>query len=170
MNRTDKLLITGAAGLVGQNLIVHLKSAGYTNLVALDKHPANTRILRELHPDIEVMTADLSRPGDWEQSMKGVAALVILHAQIGGLHEKLFIANNVTGQARTLPTRIHLVKSMVSILQMLSTEAPRIFRVPISLVFCWIIKSDKPKMPIDAMNMVRKVKSCTSLPNRKSSR
>ncbi|MCP4451441.1 MAG: NAD-dependent epimerase/dehydratase family protein, partial [Planctomycetes bacterium] len=102
MNRTDKILITGGAGLVGQNLIVHLKSAGYTNLVALDKHSANTRILRDLHPDIEVMAADLSQPGDWEQALEGVSALVLLHAQIGGLHEEVFVANNVTATDRVL--------------------------------------------------------------------
>ena len=102
MNSTDKILITGGAGLVGQNLIVHLKSTGYTNLVALDKHPANTRILRELHPDMEVMDADLSQPGDWEQAMEGVMALVILHAQIGGLHEEEFVANNVIATERVL--------------------------------------------------------------------
>jgi nucleoside-diphosphate-sugar epimerase len=121
MNKKDKILITGAAGLVGQNLIVHLKSAGYTNLVALDKHPANTRILRGLHPDIQVMEADLSRPGDWVQSMEGVGALVMLHAQIGGLHEEVFVANNVTAtervlsaaQARGVRYLVHISSSVV---------------------------------------------------------
>ena len=54
-----KIALTGAAGLVGQNLIPRLKAHGYTNIVALDKHKANTAILRELHPDITVIECDL---------------------------------------------------------------------------------------------------------------
>ncbi|RXE27105.1 NAD-dependent epimerase/dehydratase family protein, partial [Xanthomonas perforans] len=44
-----KIVITGAAGLVGQNLIVELEQQGYTQLVAIDKHAHNLQILRELH-------------------------------------------------------------------------------------------------------------------------
>ena len=42
---TKKTVITGAAGLVGQNLIPRLISNGFTNIVAIDKHPTNTAIL-----------------------------------------------------------------------------------------------------------------------------
>ncbi|HEX7915704.1 NAD-dependent epimerase/dehydratase family protein, partial [Rudaea sp.] len=47
-----KIVLTGAAGLVGQNLVVELKAQGYTNLVAIDKHEYNLGILRQLHPDV----------------------------------------------------------------------------------------------------------------------
>ena len=43
-----KIAITGAAGLVGQNLIPRLKARGYGAIVAIDKHPAHTQILRRL--------------------------------------------------------------------------------------------------------------------------
>ena len=49
-----RIAVTGAAGLVGQNLIPRLKARGFTDIVAIDKHPANTAILRRLHPDIHV--------------------------------------------------------------------------------------------------------------------
>ena len=48
-----KIALTGAAGLVGQNLLPRLEARGYTDLVALDKHPANTEILRRLHPNLQ---------------------------------------------------------------------------------------------------------------------
>ena len=55
-----KIVITGAAGLVGQNLIVELKQQGYSQLVAIDKHAHNLAILRELHPDVRAVDADLA--------------------------------------------------------------------------------------------------------------
>ena len=58
-----RIVVTGAAGLVGQNLIPRLKARGYADIVAIDKHRANTRILADLHPDIRVVEADLSRAG-----------------------------------------------------------------------------------------------------------
>ena len=48
-----RIAVTGAAGLVGQNLIPRLKARGLTDIVAIDKHAANTAILRRLHPDIQ---------------------------------------------------------------------------------------------------------------------
>ncbi len=57
-----KIVVTGAAGLVGQNLLPRLKARGHTRIVAIDKHPANVRTLRDLHPDITVIEADLAVP------------------------------------------------------------------------------------------------------------
>lgn len=90
-----KIVITGAAGLVGQNLIPRLKARGDHEIVALDKHPANTRILRELHPDIAVVEADLAARGRWSEAFEGADAVVVAHAQIGGLVQDEFTRNNI---------------------------------------------------------------------------
>jgi nucleoside-diphosphate-sugar epimerase len=97
-----KVAITGAAGLVGQNLIARLKRRGGYEIVAIDKHPANTRVLRDLHPDITIIEADMARPGPWQAALDGVASVVVGHAQIGGLVESEFIDNNLTATARLL--------------------------------------------------------------------
>ena len=65
ISKTSKIIIPGAAGLVGQNLIVFLMKAGYTNLVAIDKHEINTKMLADLHPGITVILADLAEDGGW---------------------------------------------------------------------------------------------------------
>lgn len=96
-----KIVITGAAGLVGQNLVPRLKAQGY-EIVAIDKHPANTATLRRLHPDIEVVEADMASDDGWQASLDGVEAAVLGHAQIGGLVEDEFIRNNVTATQRLL--------------------------------------------------------------------
>jgi nucleoside-diphosphate-sugar epimerase len=97
-----RVVITGAAGLVGQNLIPRVKALGFTDIVAIDKHPANTRILSKLQPGIRVVQADLARDDSWQGTLEGARALIISHAQIGGLDERAFLANNVTATERLL--------------------------------------------------------------------
>ena len=102
MNANDKIVITGGAGLVGQNLIVRLKQRGFNRLVAIHKHPANTATLRRLHPDITVIEADLAEPGEWEGAFAGASAVILSQAQIGSLSREHFDRNNVVASQRIL--------------------------------------------------------------------
>jgi nucleoside-diphosphate-sugar epimerase len=94
--RKSKIVITGAAGLVGQNLMLLLREQGYTDLVAIDKHAENLAILAELNPDVLTHHADLSEPGDWQQLFEGVNCVVILQAHITGLDWSEFERHNIT--------------------------------------------------------------------------
>ena len=117
-----KIVVTGAAGLVGQNLVARLKQRGRDTIVALDKHPANTRLLRDLHPDIEVIEADLAEPGPWQDAIRGADSIVVSHAQIGGLVEAEFTRNNITATQRLMDAvgamggchLVHLSSSVVN--------------------------------------------------------
>jgi nucleoside-diphosphate-sugar epimerase len=102
MDTLSRIVITGAAGLVGQNLAVRLKARGYTNIVGIDKHPRNTEIFARLHPDITVVHADLAHSGAWEQAFQDGGTLVLAHAQIGGVQAELFEANNVVATRNVL--------------------------------------------------------------------
>lgn len=121
-HKNDKIVLTGAAGLVGQNLIVELKEQGYTRLVAIDKHGHNLDILRRLHPDVEAIEADLACPGDWTSSFAGAHVVVQLHAQITGKTREPFDRNNVDATARVLeachahqvPYLVHISSSVVN--------------------------------------------------------
>lgn len=109
------VIVTGAAGLVGQNLIPRLKARGYT-VIGIDKHKANTQRLRELHPDITVIEEDLAQPGPWMDAFAGADAVVINQAQIGGLNRAEFVANNVTATERIVDAmRLHNVPYAVAI-------------------------------------------------------
>jgi nucleoside-diphosphate-sugar epimerase len=99
---STKIAITGAAGLVGQNLIPRLKARGYRDMVAIDKHPANTALLRQLHPDVAVVEADLAGAGDWQRAVAGVDVVVICHAQIGGVDRAAYARNNIAATERLL--------------------------------------------------------------------
>jgi nucleoside-diphosphate-sugar epimerase len=103
---TRKIVITGAAGLVGQNLLPRLKSKNLGELIAIDKHPKNTAILRQLHPELRVIEADLAEAGAWQQELEGCTHLMIGHAQIGGLFSEEYVRNNVTATERLLETAL----------------------------------------------------------------
>lgn len=112
----QKIVITGAAGLVGQNLLPRLKARGLGQIIAIDKHPTNIAILRRLHPDVEVIEADLSERGAWEQALEGCTQLMIGHAQIGGLFSAEYVKNNVTATERLLEAALrHKVPYAVNI-------------------------------------------------------
>lgn len=121
MDKNAKLVLTGAAGLVGQNLVVELASRGYRNLVAIDKHGYNLGILQQLHPDVHCVLGDLAEPGDWEKEFAGAACVVQLHAQITGKHSDLFVRNNIEATRRVLnamhahaiPYLVHISSSVV---------------------------------------------------------
>ncbi len=120
--KNDKIVLTGAAGLVGQNLIVELKQQGYTQLVAIDKHAHNLEILRELHPDVKIILADLAEPGSWTAAFEGARLVVQLHAQITGKTRALFDRNNLTAtshvleacKAHAIPYLVHVSSSVVN--------------------------------------------------------
>lgn len=122
IDREAKIVLTGAAGLVGQNLIVELKAQGYTRLVAIDKHEYNLDVLSRLHPDVETILADLAEPGDWRHSFAGAACVVQLHAQITGKYPQLFVRNNVEATRHVLaaageqrvPYLVHISSSVVN--------------------------------------------------------
>lgn len=93
--RTEKIILPGGAGLVGQNLVARLKARGYHDIVVLDKHRANLAVLQHMHPDITAEYADLAVPGDWQRHFTQTAVVVMLQAQIGGNDYQTFVRNNV---------------------------------------------------------------------------
>lgn len=118
----DKIVLLGGAGLVGQNLVVLLKDEGFTNLIVVDKHPSNVATLRKLHPDLEVIEADMAVPGIWQGALEGARSVVMLQAQIGGEDEKAFTRNNIDATSLTLaacekyavPYLVHISSSVVN--------------------------------------------------------
>jgi nucleoside-diphosphate-sugar epimerase len=90
-------------------------------LVVVDKHPQNVRILRRMQPDIQVIEADLATRGTWEDSLAGADVAVILQAQIGDKHPEPFVRNNITATGNVLqaireqhvPYAVHISSSVV---------------------------------------------------------
>ena len=122
IDKSAKIVLTGAAGLVGQNLLVELQAQGYTCLVAIDKHEYNLAILKRLHPGVETILADLAESGAWQDAFAGAACVVQLHAQITGKFPELFVRNNLDATRRVLeaarkqavPYLVHISSSVVN--------------------------------------------------------
>ncbi|WP_342105382.1 NAD(P)-dependent oxidoreductase [Methylobacterium sp. SI9] len=111
-----RVLITGGAGLVGQNLIPRFKARGFTDIVVIDKAAANAAILKEHHPDVDVIVADLAVDDGWQDKLAGLDALVHAHAQIGGLVSEEFVRNNITASERVMAAaKAHAVPYLVNI-------------------------------------------------------
>ncbi|WP_370677656.1 NAD-dependent epimerase/dehydratase family protein [Pleomorphomonas sp. PLEO] len=111
-----KIVITGGAGLVGQNLIQRLEARGIGHIVAIDKHPANTAILAKLHPGVEVIEADMAHAGAWQDAFAGADTVVLNHAQIGGVDERPFTSNNITASEHAVAAALrHAVANVVHI-------------------------------------------------------
>ena len=119
--RYRKVVISGAAGLVGQNLVPRLMAKGFTDIAVVDKHPTNVKVLARHHPTIRVLNRDLAensnkKVNDWSGELSGCNALVIAHAQIGGLEQAEYVRNNVIATKRLLEAAPqHRVPYVVSI-------------------------------------------------------
>ncbi|MDF1795552.1 MAG: NAD-dependent epimerase/dehydratase family protein [Coxiellaceae bacterium] len=122
MQHSDKIVITGAAGLVGQNLVLLLQEMGYSNIIALDKHPKNLATLAKLNPGITTQLADLSEAGQWMDHFADAKRALVLHAQITGLQSDVFIKNNIIATEHVLqaikqhkvPFTVHISSSVVN--------------------------------------------------------
>lgn len=92
----DKILVTGAAGLLGQNLIYELCSKGFNNIYAIDKNEHNLNILQKQHEQIHCKCADLSEDiSDLQPYFEDVKCLFLLQAQITGDHWDIFEKNTI---------------------------------------------------------------------------
>lgn len=122
MDTTRKVILTGGAGLVGQNLILSLKQRGYERIVSIDRNDSGNAIIRKLHPDVTVIDADLANGGDWERQFEAAGAVVMLQAQISGLAYAEFDRNTLRSTERvlaaavrhSLPYAVHISSSVVN--------------------------------------------------------
>ena len=115
-------MITGIAGLVGQNLALHLHESGYTDIVGIDKHARNLDVLRTHQPYVRAINADLAEPGDWAEEIRNADVVVLNQAQIGGLNWNDFERNNIIATKNILdaidpenpPFIVHISSSVVN--------------------------------------------------------
>ncbi len=115
------IAVTGAAGLVGQNLLRRLAAAGHTRLRGVDKDAARLAALEGVSPRIELIAGDLAEPGIAERTVAGAEVLVLGQAQITGTDYAPFERNSIeatrrlleAGRAAGLAHIVHLSSSVV---------------------------------------------------------
>jgi nucleoside-diphosphate-sugar epimerase len=122
VKNNNKIVITGAAGLVGINLITVLRDHNFTEIVALDKNQTNLHVLKTFHPHVNTICVDLADPGSWENHFQDARGVVLLHAQITANSAEPFIRNNVVATTNVLaaskrqavPYLVHVSSSVVN--------------------------------------------------------
>ncbi len=88
-----KIVIVGGAGFVGQNLVDFIEKD--YEIIVIDKHKKNLKLLKYLHPSISIKHADVSEKGDWENAFENADCIVQLNAQIASPERDPFDKNNV---------------------------------------------------------------------------
>ncbi|MFT4822194.1 MAG: nucleoside-diphosphate-sugar epimerase [Halioglobus sp.] len=120
MNLTDaRIVITGGAGLVGQNLLVKLAD-NCGDICVIDKSSHNLAIAEKLHPDVAFIDTDLAQEGCWQKNLAEADIVIMLHAQIGGNISEDFYRNNVTATENVLariPRAARIVHVSSSVIQ-----------------------------------------------------
>jgi nucleoside-diphosphate-sugar epimerase len=107
------VVVTGAAGLVGQNLIPLLVREGYA-VTALDRNMHNLALLHRLNPKITCIKADTSEHGEWETAFSKADIVVQLHAQIAAQSKQPFVKSNVDGVRNVLELcEKHKIKNLI---------------------------------------------------------
>lgn len=94
-DKSKKIIVTGGAGLVGQNLCLELYKQGYSNIVVIDKHKKNLQTLVDHQPYVTAILEDLAEPGAWQEEIRTADIVVLNQAQIGGLNWDEFDRNNI---------------------------------------------------------------------------
>lgn len=102
MQKDKKIVITGAAGLVGQNLVLLLREKGYNNIVAVDKNKTNLELLRQLNPGVKTILADIAEDCAWTDIFSETDCVIMLHAQITGIYYQDFVKNNIRATEKIL--------------------------------------------------------------------
>jgi len=121
MDKNSRIIVTGASGLLGQNIILLLREKGYTNLLAIDMHRKNIAILRDLNPGLEIIEADLAEQGKWQEAFSGGDILIQCHARITSLTLDEFQRDNEVATVNVLaaskkhgiPYIVHISSSVV---------------------------------------------------------
>jgi nucleoside-diphosphate-sugar epimerase len=96
-----RVLVTGAAGMVGQNLVPRLLARGF-EVKALDKSEPALRVLAARAPRASVQVADCAEDGAWRDSFANLDAVIDLKAQITSADRALHERNNAIAGAKVL--------------------------------------------------------------------
>ncbi len=122
MNKDNKIVIFGAAGLVGHNLCLRLYDLGYTNIIGIDKNTTNTKILESLNICSKVISSDINNSSSWINAANNASVFILAHAQISSTLKEDFVKNNINStneicdflKTQNNPYVIHISSSVVN--------------------------------------------------------
>lgn len=105
-NKQDLLLIAGAGGFIGGNLVRYFRKKGFTRIRAVDKKPLGEWYLRE--PGVESLCLDLSQEENCRRACEGAVEVYNLAADMGGMG---FIERFRVECLRSILINTHLIEA-----------------------------------------------------------
>lgn len=115
MKQNKKIVVTGAAGLVGQNLIPMLIAENY-EVTAIDRNTKNLELLKKLNNSARCINTDVSISGYWQKEIENAYCVIELHAQIASTSPEKFVKSNVDGVNRIIEScKKYSIKNLIHI-------------------------------------------------------
>ena len=113
-------MVTGGAGLVGQNLAILLDSRPDLEQVYIDKDPKRVALLNSLHPGVTAVLGDLAEPGPWREQIRAGDTLVVLHAHVTATTAEPYERNTVLATRRVLDRAVEVgVRDVIHVSSMI---------------------------------------------------
>ena len=106
MNTNDLIVITGAGGFIGGNLVRYFKNMGFHNIRAVDKKPLEEWY--QCFDDAENLCLDLSNEDNCRRVCKGAVEVYNLAADMGGMG---FIERFRVECLRSILINTHMIES-----------------------------------------------------------
>jgi nucleoside-diphosphate-sugar epimerase len=106
MNQDDLILVTGAGGFIGGNLVRYFRSKGFTRIRAVDKKPLYEWYVRT--PGVESLCVDVSDEDNCHAVSQGATEVYNLAADMGGMG---FIERFRVECLRSILINTHLVEA-----------------------------------------------------------
>jgi nucleoside-diphosphate-sugar epimerase len=78
-----RIVVTGAGGFIGGNLVAYFQRKGFTRIRAIDKKPVSNWYLRV--PEAECLCLDCSQQEDCQRACEGATEVYNLAADMGGM-------------------------------------------------------------------------------------
>jgi nucleoside-diphosphate-sugar epimerase len=91
----NKIIITGGAGFVGKNLLCNFRDDQLATLYIIDKSLKDLQLLKIKYPKLNLIFADLSEEGSWQDTFSGADAVIMLQAKINGKKFQDLLTDNV---------------------------------------------------------------------------
>jgi len=115
-----KVIITGAAGLVGINLLRELKNKDH-EILAIDKNQKRLKLAKKINPNIKTLCCDLAKKDNWSKYFNNTDCVIQLQAQISDPNLFPYIKNNIDSvrnilevcKKKKIKNLIHISSSVV---------------------------------------------------------
>lgn len=118
VNKTDKILVTGATGLLGSYVVRYLLHSGYTNVHSICREKSDFSLLTNIHQQINWHNTEITDILGLEEAIAGATGIIHCAALVSfdPRDRRELIKTNVQGTANVVNLAIdHEVKKLVHI-------------------------------------------------------